>query len=108
MAAVASDAYYVVSADNYDEVRGNDYNYLYNSNFSYLKSEMIEKLTKYREDMRGLSGQAITNYEKIDSGVYRTTFEDGSTVTVNYNNKAKTVNSVTYDAESYTVVRQEG
>lgn len=108
MAAVAADAYYVVSAQNYTEARDSDYDYLYNTDFSYLKEDIIGLVKQYQEDMKGLSGQAIVDYKKLDNRLYRTTFADGSTVTVNYDTTAKEYNSVIYEAESYTVNRQEG
>ena len=108
MAAVAADVYYVVSAENHTEVRDSDYDYLYNTDYSYLKDDMISAVNEYRKAMDGLSGQQIIDYEKLDSNLYRTTFKDGSTVTVNYDNSSKTYDSVEYEAESYTVKKQEG
>lgn len=107
-AAVAADLYYVVSAENHTEVRDTEYDYLYNTDYSYLKNDMVLVVNEYRKSMQGLSGQEITDYEKLDNGLYRTTFKDGSTVTVNYGENSKIYDSVEYKAESYTVKRQEG
>ena len=108
MAAVAADVYYVVSGDNHTEVRDSEYDYLYNTDYSYLKDDIISSVNEYCKAMEGLSGQEIIDYARLDEGLYRTTFKDGSTVTVNYDKNSKIYDKVTYNAESYTVKRQEG
>ncbi len=105
MALVAADAYYIVSAENYNEVRNTEFSFLYCSDFEHVKTEISELALKYCRDMEGISGQRITDFEKLDTELYRTTFEDGSTVTVNLSTKDKTVDSNVFAAKSYTVKR---
>lgn len=107
MALVAADAYYIVSAENYNEVRNTEYSFLYCSDFEHVKTEISELAIKYCEDMKGLSGQRITDFERLDDDLYRTTFEDGSTVTVNLSGEDKTADSTVFSAKSYKVNRGE-
>lgn len=108
MASVAADAYYVVSAKNSQEVRDTDYAYLFNSDYQYLKADITGVIKKYCEDMKGISGKQMMDYQKLSDSLYQTTFEGGATVTVNYSNKDIEYNSIVYAANSYTVGKQEG
>lgn len=107
MAAVAADAYYIVTAQNSEEVRDSDYSFLFSSDFDYLKDGMKELLEKYLEDMDGIAGKRITDYRKLADNLYKTVFEDGSSVTVNYDVDDITADNVTYKARSYTVDKKE-
>lgn len=107
MALVAADAYYIVGAENHNEVRNTEYSFLYCSDFEHVKTEISELALQYCRDMEGLSGQRITDFEKLDTELYKTTFEDGSTVTVNLSSQDKTVDSTVFTAKSYTVKRGE-
>lgn len=49
----------------------------------------------------GPRGHFIDNHEKIADGVYRTTFDNGYTVVVNYNNTSVQVDGLTIDANGY-------
>lgn len=103
MAAVAADAYYVVSAQNSEEIRKSDYSFLYSSNFDYLKDDMSELLNQYSKDMKELSGKPITDYQKLAQNLYKTVFADGSTVTVNYDVDDIKLDGITYEAKSYVI-----
>ena len=108
MASVAADPYYVVSAKNSSETRDTDYSYLFNSDYEYLKEDITGIVKKYCEDMNGISGKQITDYEKLTENLYKTTFEGGATVTVNYSDRNIEVGGVVYEANSYVVTRMEG
>lgn len=108
MAAVAADPYYVVSAKNSNETRDTDYAYLFNSDYEYLKNDITGIVKKYCDDMSGLSGKQITDYEKLSKNLYKTTFEGGATVIVNYSERNIEFDGVVYEANSYVVNRQEG
>lgn len=107
MAAVAADAYYIVTAQNSEEVRDSDYSFLFSSSFDYIKDDMKELLDKYCKDMEGIAGKQITDYQKLADNVYRTVFEDGSSVSVNYDVDDISVDNVTYKARSYCVDKKE-
>jgi AcrR family transcriptional regulator len=52
-------------------------------------------------------GQAIVNHEKLDEGVYRTTYENGFAVVVNYTDEDYSHNGVAVAAKSYSVLERE-
>ena len=45
----------------------------------------------------------MIKHEKLDDDVYRTTYENGLSVIVNYRNEAVTVGGETIEAEHYKV-----
>ena len=53
------------------------------------------------ETMRGIYGKPILRHEKLADGVYRTTYQGGAEVTVNYGNSSYTDENGTVEAESY-------
>ena len=57
--------------------------------------------------MRSVSGRRITDYKKLADNVYRTIFEGGAYVTVNYGNDDVSENGTVYKARSYTVATGE-
>ena len=52
-------------------------------------------------------GQAIVSHEKLDEGVYRTTYENGFAVVVNYTDEDYSHNGVAVAAKSYSVLERE-
>ncbi len=107
MAQIGADAYYMVSAKNHTEAANSDYNFIYSSDFSYLKDNINSLALKYQQDMKDVAGKIIVNYEKLSERLYRTTFENGKTVTVNYDYNAVEYDGVEYEARSYKVSEKE-
>lgn len=103
MASVAADAYYMITAQNSDEIRTSDYTFLYCSDFNYLKDDMAALIKEYSNKISSVSGRAITDYIKISNNVYKTIFEGGASVTVNYNTHDVVIDGTAYEAKSYTV-----
>lgn len=48
-----------------------------------------------------VAGKAIINHEQLEKGLYRTTFENGVSIFVNYGTEAKTVESTRIEAGSF-------
>jgi len=103
MAQIGADAYYIVSAKNGAETADSDYSFLYSSDFTYLKDNIESLALKYQQDMRDVLGKRIVNYEKLSERLYKTTFENGMTVTVNYDYNAVEFEGVKYEARSYII-----
>lgn len=103
MAAVAADPYCIITAQNANEVRNSNYSFLYSTDYSYLKDEICELLPQYIEDMSMVSGRQITDYIELTHKVYKTVFDGGVTVTVNYGSNDAEVGGIVYKAKSYTV-----
>jgi len=103
MAAVAADPYCVITAQNANEVRNSNYSFLYSTNYTYLKDEILNLLPQYIEDMSAVSGRQIVDYIELSDKVYKTVFEGGTAVIVNYGSSDAEFAGVTYKAKSYTV-----
>ncbi len=82
--------------------------YLYSCNYSQWKEAIIEEYTAYSEVMKMVEGADIDNHEKIVENVYKTTYNNGVEVYVNYSDEAyQTESGVTVEAKSYIAERGE-
>lgn len=109
MASVAADAYYVVTGSHSDKISHSENTELYCTDYAYLKDDMIDAVKEYQEKMKGLSGKRIIDYQKLAHNLYRTEFEGGSSVTVNYGTEEITHDGNVFMPKSYTVThRKEG
>ncbi|MCQ6558615.1 DUF5696 domain-containing protein [Paenibacillus mendelii] len=73
---------------------------------TYYKDWLDEALQIYHEVngiLKQVRGQRMIKHEKLDDDVYRTTYENGLSVIVNYRNEAVTVGGETIEAEHYKV-----
>jgi hypothetical protein len=52
-------------------------------------------------------GQSIVNHEKLDEGIFRTTYENGLAVVVNYTDEDYSHDGITVAAKSYSVLERE-
>ncbi len=59
--------------------------YLYSCNYSQWKDNIIETYKEYSKVMGEVNGADIENHEKVEEGVYKTTYDNGVSVYVNYN-----------------------
>lgn len=82
-------------------VKGTDFDYLLNVEYGRWKDKAIAMYREVSEALRPARGHFIDNHEKIADGVYRTTFDNGYTVVVNYNNTSVQVDGLTIDANGY-------
>jgi len=71
-----------------------------------IRDEAVDILTRYREDMRGLNAQRITDHTYLTDDVTRTTYEDGTQVYVNFGFDRYRAGRTDVPARSYLVVRE--
>lgn len=62
-----------------------DYTQYYACNFTDWKDTTIELYKKFNNNLGDTYSQFITGHEKLANGVYKTTYENGKSVIVNYN-----------------------
>lgn len=103
MAAVAADPYYVLTNQYGEQVRDSDYSFLYCSDYNYLKNDILEDVKEYQQKLSGVSGRRLIDYIKLSDDLYRSVFEDGYTVTVNFSNEDVSYENRLYSAKSYQV-----
>ncbi|MCR5797478.1 MAG: hypothetical protein K6G63_06120 [Eubacterium sp.] len=61
------------------------YTQYYACNFTDWKDTAVELYNRFNKELGDTYGSYITNHEKLAEGVYKTTFENGNYVVVNYN-----------------------
>ncbi|MGF7146350.1 hypothetical protein HNQ56_004817 [Anaerotaenia torta] len=84
---------------------GTDYDEFYSVNYKDWVERIVAAYHHVNEVYRGLEGQIITEHEKLQSGVYKTTYEKGREIVVNYNKEPVTVDGVTVPAQDFTIVK---
>ncbi len=98
-----SNVYYQWFYEKPSAVRNTMFNDLYSASYTNWLDEAVQYYRETNEVMRGLRTQAIVNHEKLADHVYRTTYENGTSITVNYNQTDVLVNGTTIAAEGYLV-----
>lgn len=63
-----------------------DYEFVYSSQYSIWKDRIVEEYKKF-DQLAAVYNQRMIKHDKLAQGVFRTTYEDGTSVTVDYNTK---------------------
>lgn len=82
-------------------IKNTDYDDLYSA---YYRDWFDDAVRVYREAnavLGSVRGQMILNHEKLTEDVYRTTYENGRQVIVNYGDDAVTIGGIRVEAGSY-------
>lgn len=96
--------YFTVAYDNSAELKNTVYDLYYSVDYHVWQQEIVRYGNEFEEAYRGLGGLAMTDHEKLQEGVYRTTYEDGTAFLVNYNDENVTAEGKTISANSYVKV----
>ena len=89
------------------EVKFSKYTYLYAANYSLWKEKTAEIFQKLQESLSLVQDQQIVEHEQIRSNVYKTTYENGSSIYVNYSDTPVTVDTMTINAMDFMLIRGE-
>ncbi|KQO17590.1 DUF5696 domain-containing protein [Paenibacillus sp. Leaf72] len=84
-----------------DKVKDSEYNHLYAVNYKLWIDKASEIYQEVNAVLRSVRNERITAHEKLDEGVFKTVYENGIYVIVNYNRTQVTVEGRTVEAESY-------
>ncbi|TYP79822.1 DUF5696 domain-containing protein [Paenibacillus methanolicus] len=84
-------------------VRGTDFNDLYAAHYSNWFEEAIRAYHELNEAVGDVRLQPIVKHEKLADNVYRTTYERGKRVTVNYNAQAVTIDGTRIEGRGYRI-----
>lgn len=93
--------YFTVAYDNAAELKNTVYDMYYSVDYRVWQQEILRYGSEFEEAYNGLGGLAMTNHEKLQDGVYRTTYEDGTSFLVNYNDIEVTADGKQIPANSY-------
>lgn len=98
-----SNVYYKWFYNQGAAVRDTDFNDLYSAGYKDWLEEAADYYREANAVLKDVRNQRIVNHEKLADGVFRTTYENGKTVTVNYNAAAVPVDGDLLEAESYRI-----
>lgn len=84
-----------------DVVKDTDYNNLYAANYEQWIDLAAEIYNEVSQVNATFAGRSMIAHESLSEGVFRTTYEGGGYVIVNYNNHPVELESHTVDARSY-------
>lgn len=87
-------------------LKDTDFDSLYSVSFDVWKDKAVEIWKKVNDATGSLRGQLILRHEKLEDGVYRTTFEDGTQIVVNYNRNAVAYEGKTIAAQDFLVAEE--
>lgn len=80
-----------------------DYDYLYGTDFNLWCDDAVNKYNEYQPLLKKVYDSKIKNHSKLGDGIYRTVFENGVEVTVNYNSDEITVEGITVKGYGFYV-----
>lgn len=85
---------------NLQRTMGND---LFSSSLESWLSPSVQSYLELKEVYDSISNQQMTNHEQLQSKVFRTTYANGVSIIVNYNEQAVDISGQTIEAFSYAV-----
>lgn len=77
--------YYTYIYEKSSELQDGKYTKYYACNFDEWKEDTVALYKKFEETLGDTYNQFITGHEQVAKGVYKTTYESGKSVLVNYN-----------------------
>lgn len=100
--------YYAGASATSSVVKGTDFAYLYAVHYGDWLEEALEFYRRANAELAGLRSAKIVDHEMLEEGLYRTTFEGGVQVLVNYNPHSVAVGEFSVGAEDYLVIEGGG
>jgi len=82
-------------------LKGTDFADLLNVEYQRWRDDAVAMHLEVSGALKPARGRLIENHEKLADGVYRTTYDNGYAVVVNYNNTPIQVGGLTIDAYGY-------
>lgn len=93
--------YCLLSGTQDENLKDSDYHDWYHIYYGDQKESLAEAYQTLSGAMDGLYGQRIVRHERLARNVYKTTYENGRTMTVNYNLYPVTADGAEIAAEGY-------
>ncbi len=84
-------------------VKETDYEDLYAAHYEPWLETAAELYREVNEANGAFSGQRMTRHEQVQEGVYRTTYENGGYVLVNYNDEPAEIDGLTVASGDYAI-----
>lgn len=106
-------AYFMFTGTYYDKMSETTSEWMYSTvyndpEFGGIKDIYLEKYAYLKEALTGVYGLSIVDHERLDEDVYKSTYENGVSIYVNYsNNDYTTKDGIAVKANSYTKTGKE-
>lgn len=100
-----ADIYFQWIYEDNSQLVDTDFDEFYSVNYKNWMERAVAAYHHVNEVYRGLEGQTITKHEELQSGVYKTTYEKGREIVVNYNKEPVTVDGITVAAQDFAIVK---
>ncbi|MBQ7128458.1 MAG: hypothetical protein IJO19_00525 [Clostridia bacterium] len=95
-------AYYKLTGTYYDELANTSYDSLYSTVYSDIKDQIFDTYSYVSDALDGVYGTRITSHEQLADGVFKTTYQNGTVIYVNYNSKDYKAKGITVASQDYT------
>ncbi|WP_160308952.1 DUF5696 domain-containing protein [Paenibacillus sp. DMB20] len=98
-----TNVYYRWTAKLPPELSSSEGRLFYANHYADWFDEAVKAFEEVNEVLRPVRHLTIDKHERLAEGVYRTVYEDGTAIIVNYNDKPVTMKDITVEAESYWI-----
>ncbi|MEJ6951465.1 DUF5696 domain-containing protein [Natronospora cellulosivora (SeqCode)] len=99
--------YFTMTYQNPFILKDTVYDHLYSVYYQDWLEETVEFYDKTNLFLRDLQGQVIINHQNLAENVYKTTFEEGSSIIVNYNDNDIEISGLKVEAENFLILEEE-
>lgn len=96
---------YALSAADYSVLVNDNYDELYSITAENWMDEIYENYKTVKVALADASDKTMVLHEKVQTGVYRTVYEDGTQIFVNYNEASVEISDNIIDGLSYKIVK---
>lgn len=87
-------------------IKGTDFNYLYSAHYRDWLDDALEFYREANSVLREVQNRLIIDHEQLIDGVFRTTYEGGLAIIVNYNSYDLDIDGVRIGSQGYAVVEE--
>ena len=98
-------AYYKLTGTKYEKLSNTSYDSLYSTVYSEIKDQVIDTYGYVSEALDGVYGLKIVKHEKVAKDVYKTTYENGTSIYVNYSDDDYKADGIKVAAQDYFKVK---
>ena len=92
-----------LTAENSDILPSSEQNYLYSTDFDYWKENIIKQIYDIQNRLDSVAGKRITGYDMLAQGVYKTVYDNGVEVIVNYNSEPFIYEGITVNSKDFSL-----
>ncbi len=100
-----SNLFFVIADRNTEELKQTPYSYYFSADYGNWGQTIGDLYKSFNEVYKDLQNKSMVDHLKLENRVYQTTYEDGTKIIVNYNDKPVTADGRTVEAKDFLVTR---